>query len=55
MCLTPRNRYLSQGFISVPIPILSNAVGMNPVFEVPERASPTDGVTEIIPYVLIVY
>src|SRR5215475_224089 len=55
MFLTPCHRYLSQGCITILVPLFSNAVGMNPVFEVSERASPTYGVTQIIPYVLIVY
>src|SRR5215831_1621698 len=53
--LTPRHGNLSQGCITIPIPIFSNSVCMNPVLEVTERASPTYGVTQIIPYVLIVY
>jgi hypothetical protein len=55
MCLTPRDGNLAQGYITIPIPIFSNAVCMNPVFEVTKRASPTYGVTQIIPYVLILY
>src|SRR5215510_12015445 len=55
MLLTPRHGNLSQGCITIPIPLFSNAVCMNPVLEVTERASPTYGVTQIISYVLIVY
>src|SRR5262252_7197579 len=55
MFLTPRYGNLSQGCITIPIPLFSNSVGMNPVLEVTERASPTYGMTQIIPYVLIVY
>src|SRR5215813_1443046 len=55
MCLTPCHGNLSQGCITIPIPLFSNSVCMNPVFEVTERASPTYGVTQIIPYVLIIH
>src|SRR5215472_7422346 len=55
MFLTPCNRYLSQGFISVAIPIVSHPVQLHPVFEPPECSSTTYGVTQIIPHVLIVY
>src|SRR5713101_8181364 len=55
MCLTPRNRYLSQGFISVPIPPLRHPIRLDPVFETPERSSTTYGVTQIIPQVVIIY
>jgi hypothetical protein len=55
MFLTPRHGNLSQGCITIPIPLFSNAICVNPVFEVTERASPTYGVTQIISYVLIVY
>src|SRR5262245_12387842 len=55
MCLTPRHRYLPQGCITIPVPLFSNSVCMNPVLEVTERASPTYGVTQIIPYALIIH
>src|SRR5262249_24302961 len=55
MFLTPRHRYLSQGCITIPIPLFSHSIRVDPVFEVTERTSPTYGVTQIIPYVLIVY
>src|SRR5262249_39977112 len=35
--------------------VFSNPICMNPVFEVTERASTTYGVTQIIPYVLIIH
>src|SRR5439155_4402529 len=55
MFLAPRHGNLAQGCITIPVPIFSNSVCMNPVLEVTERASPTYGVTQIISYVLIVY
>jgi len=55
MFLTPRNRYLSQGFISVPIPIVSQPIQLHPVFEPAKCASTAYGVTQIIAHVLIVY
>jgi hypothetical protein len=55
MCLTPRNRYLSQGFISVPIPIVSQPIQLHPVFEPAKCSSTAYGVTQIIAHVLIVY
>src|SRR5215831_3740260 len=54
MFLTPRYRYLSQGYITIPISLFSNPICMNPVFETPECSSTTYGVTQIIPYVLII-
>src|SRR5262245_20801649 len=53
--LTPRDGNLSQSCITIPVPLFGNSVRVNPVFEVTERASPTYGVTQIIPYVLVVY
>src|SRR5262245_43389214 len=55
MCLTPRHCYLSQGCITIPIPLFSHPIQLHPVFETPECASTTDGVTQIIAHVLIVY
>jgi hypothetical protein len=55
VCLTPRHGNLSQCCITIPIPILSNPIRLNPVLETPERSSTTSGVTQIISYVLIVY
>src|SRR5262245_41439309 len=55
MLLTPRNRYLSQGCITIAVPRLCNPVRLNPVLKTSERASPTYGVTQIIPYVLIIH
>src|SRR5215471_153056 len=55
MLLAPRHSNLSQGCITIPVPLFGNSVRANPIFEVTERASPTDGVTQIIPYVLVVY
>jgi hypothetical protein len=55
MFLTPRHGNLSQGFISVPIPLFRHPIQLHPVFETPECSSTTDGVTEIITHVLIVY
>src|SRR5215467_15152481 len=53
--LTPRHGNLSQGCISVPIPLFSHLIQLHPVFETPECSSTTYGVTEIIAHVLIVY
>src|SRR5215831_14749402 len=55
MFLTPRHRYLSQGCISVPIPFFSHPIQLHPVFEPAKCSSTTDGVTQIIPHILIVY
>src|SRR5215813_8087727 len=55
MCLTPRHCYLSQGCITISVPLFSNSERVNPVFEVTERAWPMYGVTQIIPYVLILH
>src|SRR5262249_33657245 len=55
MFLTPHHGNLSQGCISVPVPLFSNSVCVNPVFEVTERASPTYRLTQIIPHVVILY
>ena len=55
MFLTPRYGTLSQGCITISIPLFSNSVRMNPVFEVTERSSTAYGVTQIIPYVLIIH
>src|SRR5215475_1083430 len=55
MFLTPRYRYLSQGCISVPIPLFSHPIQLHPVFETPECSSTTYGVTQIISYVLILH
>ena len=55
MFLTPRHRYLSQGFISVPIPIVSQPIQLHPVFEPAKCSSTAYGVTQIIAHVLIVY
>src|SRR5215471_14862246 len=55
MFLTPRHRYLSQGCITILIPLFSHPIQLHPVFETLECSSPTDGVTEIIAHVLIVY
>ena len=55
MCLTPRHGYLSQGCITIPIPLFSNPIGLHPVFETAECSSTTYGVTQIIPQVVIVY
>ena len=55
MLLTPRNRYLSQGCITIPVPRFSNPICLNPIFESPKRASTMYGVTQIITHVLIVY
>src|SRR5262249_554119 len=55
MCLTPRHGNLSQGCISVPIPILRNPICLNPVFETPERSSTAYGITQIIPQVVILH
>ena len=54
MLLTPRNGNLSQGFISVPIPIFSHPIHLHPVLKTPERSSTTYGVTQIIPQVVII-
>src|SRR5215467_14318160 len=40
--LTPRHRYLPQGFITIPVPLFGNPIRLNPVFETPERSSTTD-------------
>src|SRR5262245_21145830 len=55
MFLTPRHRYLSQGCITIPIPIVSQPIQLHPVFEPAKCSSTTYGVTQIIPHVLIVY
>ena len=55
MCLTPRPGNLSQRSITIPIPILSHPIHLHPVFETPECSSTTYGVTQILPYVRIVY
>jgi hypothetical protein len=55
MFLTPRHGNLSQGCITISVPLFSKSVRVNPVFEVTERASPTYGVTQIIPYVFIIH
>jgi hypothetical protein len=55
MCLTPRHGNLSSCFISVPIPILSHPIHLNPVFEPAECSLTAYGVTQILPHVLIVY
>src|SRR5215471_19418043 len=53
--LTPRDGNLSQSCITISVPLFGNSVRVNPVFEVTERASPTYGVTQIVPYVLIIH
>src|SRR5215510_14966193 len=53
--LTPRYGNLSQGCITILIPLFSHPIQLHPVFETPECASTTDGVTQIIAHVLIVY
>src|SRR5215831_15840584 len=55
MFLTPRHRYLSQGCITIFVPLFSHPIQLHPVFETPECSSTTYGVTEIIAHVLIVY
>src|SRR5215510_9824995 len=55
MCLTPRHRYLSQGCITILVPLFSHPIQLHPVFETPECSSTTDGVTQIIPHILIIY
>src|SRR5215510_15229805 len=55
MCLTPRHSNLSQGCITIPIPLFNHPIQLHPVFETPECSSTTDGVTQIIAHVLIVY
>ncbi len=52
--LTPCNSNLFQGFISILIPVVSNPVSVNPVFEITKRTSTTYGITQIIPHVIIV-
>jgi hypothetical protein len=52
--LTPRHRYLSQGCITISVPLFSHPIQLHPVFEASERSSTTYGVTQIIPHVLIV-
>src|SRR5215510_1690336 len=47
MFLTPRNRYLSQGFISVAIPIVSQPISLHPVLKTSECSSTAYGVTQI--------
>src|SRR5215831_14582753 len=53
--LTPRHGNLSQGCISVPIPLFSHPIQLHPVFETPECSSTTYGVTQITAHVFIVY
>src|SRR5215831_17400555 len=55
MFLTPRHRYLSQGCITIPIPLFSHPIQLHPVFETPECSVTTDGTTQLIAHVLIVY
>ena len=52
MCLTPRHSNLFQGGITVLVPLVSNRIRMNPVFEVAERPTTTNGVTQVIPEVI---
>src|SRR5215510_8647708 len=54
MFLTPRHGNLSQGCITIPVPIFSNPIHLHPVFETPECSSTTYGVTQIIPQVVII-
>jgi hypothetical protein len=54
MLLTPRNRYFSQGCITIPVPRLGHPIRLNPIFEPPERSSTTDGVTQIISQVVLI-
>ncbi len=53
--LTPRNRNLFQGFITIPIPVVSNPIHVNPIFEVTKCASTTYRITQVIPHVIVVY
>src|SRR5215467_2720571 len=53
--LTPRHRYLSQGCITIPVPLFSHPIPLHPVFETSERSSTTDGVTQVIAHIFIVY
>src|SRR5262245_47546050 len=53
--LTPRHGNLSQGCITISVPLFSHPIQLYPVFETPECSSTTYGVTEIIAHVLIVY
>src|SRR5215510_1733199 len=53
--LTPRHRYLSQGCITIAVPLFSHPIQLHPVFEPTKCSSTTDSVTEIITHVLIVY
>jgi hypothetical protein len=55
MCLTPHHRYLSQGCITISVPLFSHPIQLHPVFEPSECSSTTYGVTQIIAHVLIVY
>ena len=55
MFLTPCHGNRSQGCITIPIPLFSNAVRVNPVFETPECSATTYGVTQIIPDVVIIH
>src|SRR5262249_26136518 len=53
--LTPRHRYLSQGCTTISVPLFSHPIQLHPVFKTPECSSTTDGVTQIIAHVFIVY
>src|SRR5215831_9469863 len=55
MLLTPCHGNLSQGCITIAVPLFSHPIQLHPVFEPPECSSTTDGVTQIIAHVLIVY
>jgi hypothetical protein len=43
MCLTPRNRYLPQSCITIPIPFFSHPIYLRPVLKTSERSSTTYG------------
>jgi len=55
MYLTPRNRYLSQGCITIPVPLFSHPISLHPVLKTSECSSTAYGVTQISPQVVIVY
>jgi hypothetical protein len=55
MFLTPPYRNLSQGCITISVPILSHPIHLNAVLETPERSSTAYGVAQLIPYVRILY
>jgi len=55
MCLTPCLCNLSQGCITIPVPIFSHPIRLNLVLKTSERSSTMYGVTQIIPQVVLIY